>query len=97
MNRTIMDKVRSMLHEIGLGAEFWAEAASTAVYIINRSPGSAINFEIPEELWSGSEPRYEHLRRFGCVSYVHTVAEKICPRATKGVLLGYALGTKSGS
>lgn len=94
MNRTIMDKVRSMLHETGLGAEFWAEAASTAVYVINRSPGSAINFDIPEELWSGSEPRYEHLRRFGCVSYVHTVADKISPRATKGVLLGYALGTK---
>lgn len=31
MNQTIMDKVRSMLVETGLDAEFWAEAASTAV------------------------------------------------------------------
>ena len=95
MNRTIMDKVRSMLHETGLGAEFWAEAASTAVYIINRLPGSAIDFEVPEALWTGSEPRYDHLRRFGCIAYVHTIADKISPRATKGVLLGYALGTKA--
>lgn len=52
MNQTIMDKVRSMLHETSLGEEFWAEAAPTAVYIINRSPGSDINFEVPEALWS---------------------------------------------
>lgn len=91
---TIMDKVRSMLHETGLGVEFWAEAASTAIYIINRLPGFAIDFEVPEALWKGSEPRYDHLRRFGCIAYVHTIADKISPRATKGVLLEYALGTK---
>lgn len=51
MNRTIMDKVRSMLVETGLGAEFWAEAASTAVYVINRSHVSSIGFEVPEALW----------------------------------------------
>lgn len=38
MNRTIMEKVRCLLNESGLGEEFWAEAASTAIYLINRSP-----------------------------------------------------------
>ncbi|CAA7029323.1 unnamed protein product [Microthlaspi erraticum] len=94
MNRTIMDKVRSMLQETGLESEFWAEAASTAVYIINRSPSSAIEFEVPEHLWTGHKPDYSHLRRFGCISYVHTVSDKISPRAVKAVLLGYAQGTK---
>ena len=94
MNQTIMDKVRSMLVEIGLDAKFWAEAASTAVYVINRSPASAIGFEVPEAIWTGSDPRYDHLKRFGCVAYVHTVADKISPRATKGIFLGYAEGTK---
>lgn len=64
------------------------------MYIINRSPGSAIDFEVPEAVWTGAEPRYDHLRRFGCISYVHTLADKISPRPRKGVLLGYALGTK---
>lgn len=94
MNQTIIDKVRSMLVETGLNAEFRAEAASTAVYVINRSPASAIGFEVPEAIWTGSDPRYDHLKRFGCVAYVHTVADKICPRATKEIFLGYAEGTK---
>lgn len=37
LKRTIMDKVRSMLSETSLGSEFWAEATSTAVYLINRT------------------------------------------------------------
>uniref|UniRef100_J3N766 Reverse transcriptase zinc-binding domain-containing protein n=1 Tax=Oryza brachyantha TaxID=4533 RepID=J3N766_ORYBR len=30
----------------------WAETISTTSYLINRSPNSAINFQIPEEVWS---------------------------------------------
>ena len=54
MNRTIMDKVRSMLAETGLGQEFWAEATSTAVYLINRTPNPTLDFKLPEEVWSGT-------------------------------------------
>ncbi|XP_075485322.1 uncharacterized protein LOC142525037 [Primulina tabacum] len=52
MNRIIMDKVRCMLSESGLPNKFWAEAASTACYLINRSPSSAIEFLVPELKWS---------------------------------------------
>lgn len=38
MNRTISEKVRCMLIDSGLEKSFWAEAASTAVYLINRIP-----------------------------------------------------------
>lgn len=37
-NRTIMEKVRSMLIDAGLEKYFWAEAANTAVYLINLMP-----------------------------------------------------------
>lgn len=94
MNRSIMDKVRSMLTETGLGAEFWAEAASTAVYIINRSPNSSIKFEVPEVRWTSGTIDYSHLRSFGCVAYVHTISDKISPRASKGIFLGYGQETK---
>ena len=47
MNRTILDKVRCMLSEFGLPKQFCAEATNTAVYLINRSPCSAINFQTP--------------------------------------------------
>lgn len=47
LNRSIMNKVRSMLSESGLDKKFWVEVASTFVYVINRLPSSAIEFRIP--------------------------------------------------
>lgn len=94
MNRTIMNKVRSMLAETGFGKQFWAETASTAVYLINHSPTSALSFKIPEEVWSGRKVTLNHLRRFGCEAFVHTVQDKVSPRATKGYFLGYPQGVK---
>lgn len=94
MNRTIMEKVRCMLNESGLNESFWAESAATAVYIINRSPSSAIDHNVPEELWLNRKPGYKHLRRFGSVAYVHQDQGKLKPRALKGIFLGYPTGTK---
>ena len=42
LNRTIMNKVRSLFAKKGLVEKFWAGAASTAVYLINRAPSSSI-------------------------------------------------------
>lgn len=94
MNRTIMEKVRCMLNESGLDEEFWAEAAATAAYLINRSPCSAVDHNVPEELWLNRKPGYKHLRRFGSIAYVHHDQGKLQPRALKGVFLGYPQGTK---
>ena len=89
-----MNKVRTMLSESGLSQRFWAEAASTAVYLINRSPSSVINFQVPEELWTSTMPSLEGLRRFGCLAYIHADEGKLNPRAKKGVFLGYPEGVK---
>ena len=94
MNRMIIEKVRCLLNESGLEEEFWAEAVATFVYIINRTPSSANDFNIPEELWLGKTPGYNHLRRFGSVMYVHIDQGKLKPRALKGVFIGYPLGVK---
>lgn len=59
MNHTIMDKVKSMLNETGLDECYWAEAASTAVYVINRSPNTSIQFDILEDKWTGHSLEYE--------------------------------------
>ncbi|XP_073039067.1 uncharacterized protein [Primulina eburnea] len=89
-----MDKVRCMLNESGLPNNFWAEAASTACYLINRSPSSAIEFLVPEMKWSTVKPEYEHIRTFGCVVYVHVNQGKLNPRAKKRIFLGYPSGVK---
>ena len=94
MNRTILDKVRCLLIDSGLSQNFWGEAATTAVYLINRSPSTAINLKTPEELWVGRPPSLKHLRVFGCACYAHQSEGKLEPRALKGVFLGYPLGVK---
>ena len=94
LNRSILNKVRSMLSESGLGQKFWAEAVSTAVYQINRSPSSVIEFEIPEERWTSAIPDLSGLRRFGCIVYIHASEGKLNPRAKKGVFTGYPDGVK---
>lgn len=90
----IMNKVRCMLSDFGLSKVFWAEAASTACYLINRSPNSSLDFKVPEEVWSGNKPTYSHLKPFGCIAYVHISQGKLNPRAKKGVFIGYPEGVK---
>lgn len=60
-----------MLAKFSFDQSFWAEAASTAIYLINRSPNSTIDFKLPEEVWSGFKPDLGHLRTFGYSSYNH--------------------------
>lgn len=94
MNRTIMEKVRCLLNESGLEEKFWAEAIATSVYVINRTPSAANDCNIPEELWLGKTPGYNHLRRFGAVAYVHIDQGKLKPKALRGVFVGYPSGVK---
>jgi transposase InsO family protein len=50
MNRTLLERARSMLSNAKLQQELWAEAVLTACYLINRSPSTAINCKILEEV-----------------------------------------------
>ena len=91
-NRTILDRVRSMLKHSGLAKPFWAEAASTTMYLINRSPSAALEGEVPDIVWSGRSIEYHHLKTFGCEAYVHVPKEnrsKLDERAHKYILVGY--------
>ena len=82
------------MSESGLESEIWAEAVSTAVYLLNRTPSSVIDFEIPEERWTSEVPNLSSLRRFGCIAYIHSDGGKLNPRAKKGVFTGYPEGVK---
>ena len=92
MNRTIMEKVRSMIIMAKLPKPFWGEAVRAACYLINRSPSVSLNFEIPKKVWSGKKPSYSHLRVFGCLAFVHVSKElrqKLDARTTPCIFLGY--------
>ncbi|KAG8498690.1 hypothetical protein CXB51_005073 [Gossypium anomalum] len=94
MNRTIMEKVRCMLSNANLPKSFWAEAASTACFLINRSPSVAIEKKTPQEVWSGNPANYSDLKIFGCPAYAHVNNGKLEPRSIKCVFLGYKAGVK---
>uniref|UniRef100_A0A7N2LFB2 Integrase catalytic domain-containing protein n=1 Tax=Quercus lobata TaxID=97700 RepID=A0A7N2LFB2_QUELO len=71
MNRTLNEGARSMRLHAGLLKTFWADVVSTTTYLINRGPSVPMEFRLPEEVWSGKEVKFSHLKVFGHVSYVH--------------------------
>ena len=50
MNRTFNKHARSMRLHAGLPKPFWADAVSTAAYLINRGPSVPMEFRLPEEV-----------------------------------------------
>lgn len=75
-NRTLIEKSRCMLRHSKLSVAYWAEAVATACHIKNISPTRSIGNKIPKKEFMGESISYNHLRIFGCLSYVHTPKEK---------------------
>ena len=97
MNRTLVETVRSMLADSRLPQRFWAEALSTAAYMINRSPTKALDDKTPFEAWYGKKPNVSHLRVFGCSAYTHVPKDqrkKLDSKAKGCIFLGYATSRK---
>ena len=94
MNRTLNERARSMRLHAGFPKTFWAEAVNTAAYLINRGPSVPLGFKIPEEVWSGKEVKFSHLRTFGCAAYVHVdpqKRDKLDAKAVKCYFIGYGV------
>ena len=99
MNRTIQDRVVSMLHHANLPQGFWVEAVRTAIHVINLSPSTAKGLKVAQELWTGKTPNYDHLRVFGCEAYVHVpkqLRQKLDFKSRKCIFLGYGVDGQFG-
>jgi len=97
MNRTLMELARSMIHHAGISPRFWAEAISTATYIRNRVPTSALGNRTPHEKWNGAKPDISHLKVFGCTAHAWIPDNKRTKLQSKTVKLrfvGYSLTSK---
>lgn len=97
-NRTVIEMVRSMPKEMNLPTFLWAEVAVRAVFILNRSPTSAVKERTPFEVIKGVKPSIEHLRVFGCVGNVCVDSQfrkKLDPKTQKCVLFGYCEDMKA--
>ena len=99
MNRTIQEKLKSMLSNAYLLDGFWAKTLATIVHLINRSPNKRLDMRVAEELWSNKPPSYKHLRVFGCKAYCHIPKElwnKLEPKSKKCISLGYGEPSEMG-
>jgi transposase InsO family protein len=54
-NITIMEAVKTMIHDQYLPMHLWAEVARTTMYVQNRLSHSALGFKTPEEMFSGKK------------------------------------------
>ena len=98
LNRTVLEKVRSMLSQSSLPHKFWVEAVNTAVYLVNLSPSSAIDFKTLFELRHKRVADYGQLKIFGCTAYPLIPSEnrsKLDLTSKKCCFLEYASGVKS--
>ncbi|CAI7767944.1 unnamed protein product [Closterium sp. NIES-54] len=100
-NRTLLEMVRSMLHDAHMDKVWWGEAALTAAYLRNHaiSRGGSTS-KTPMELWTGARPDVSHLRIFGSPVLVLIPSQrrsKLDDRSTAGIMVGYGHldGTKA--
>ncbi|KAG8503986.1 hypothetical protein CXB51_002302 [Gossypium anomalum] len=95
MNRTLLEKIRCMLSNAGLGKQFCAEAVTYAGHLVNHLPSSALERKTPMEEWSGkSAIDYDSLHVFGSTAYYHVKKSKLDPRAKKALFMGITFGVK---
>jgi len=94
MNRTLLERTRCVLFNVGLNRSFWGEAINITCFLINRIPSTAIGLKTPIEIWNGKTANYSNLRVFGYNAYYHVNEGKMVPRSRKGLFMGYGDGVK---
>jgi transposase InsO family protein len=75
-NRTIMEAVKTMIHDQDLPMCLWAEPTKTTVYVQNRLSHSAFGFKTLEEMFFEKKPEVSHLKISGLPIFVHIPKEE---------------------
>nr|GEV25145.1 hypothetical protein [Tanacetum cinerariifolium] len=97
-NRTLIEVARTMLADSFLPNTFWAEAVSTACYVLNRVLVTKPQNKTPYELITGKISIISYIRPFGChVTILNTIEHlgKFEEKFDEGFLVGYSLNSKA--
>lgn len=96
-NRTVVEAVRSMLYGREVPLHLWAEAANTAVHVLNRTTCARTQGTTPAELWTGRKPNVNYFRVFGVRAFVHVAKQfrkKLDPKSVETIFVGYGNDSK---
>jgi transposase InsO family protein len=75
-NKTIMEAMKTMIHDQDIPMHLWAEETRTTMYVHNGLSHRALGFKTPEEMFFGKKLEVIHLKIFGCPVFVHVPKEK---------------------
>ncbi|KAI3650136.1 hypothetical protein MP228_005009, partial [Amoeboaphelidium protococcarum] len=98
VNQTLWSMARTFLKVFDTPHTLWPDAIMAACYVKNRLPHSAVNFKLPEELWTGKRASLFHLRTMFCLAYVRhskSTFKKLDDRSFPAVFAGYSLEKKA--
>lgn len=90
--RTIMESASSMIYRAKTPLYMWAEAVNCTVYILNRTLTVQTPSATPYEKWCGEKPKLEHVKVFGCDTYMHVpdqLRSILEAKSKKQIFVGY--------
>ena len=64
----------------------------TTTYVINRSPSTLLDRDIPQRVWTSKDVSYRHLRVFDYPAYIHVVKDQrrnLDRKTLPCILMGY--------
>jgi len=96
-NRHLMEVARSMMFQTNVPKRHWSDAVISACYLINRIPTRVLSDQSPFEVLNKTKPRLDHLRVFGCLSFVLIPGEmrnKLEAKSTRAMFIGYSTTQK---
>ncbi|XP_031258700.1 uncharacterized protein LOC116116789 [Pistacia vera] len=95
-HRHIITVARALKFQSNIPNHLWGYCAQTVVYLINRFPSLVLKGISPFERFFGHPPSLDDIKVFGCLAYatILTPKDKLSPRSTPCVFLGYSLTQK---
>lgn len=102
VNRTLGEKIRTLMCQTGFPLQMWGDVALTACLLYNHTPHSSIKFRTPADLFllknslRGRVNSLDKLRVIGCEVIAQTplrhlhMKSKFDAKGAKGYLLGYS-------
>ena len=96
LNRTLLERIRALMHESSLPKSLWGEALRHAAWLKNRTATRLLDGKTPFEALYGKPPDLSALRVWGCPIWVHDPNRpKLHVRAREARWLGIDTDTKS--